>query len=211
MLLKRGSKGDDVIELQNQLNKLGYSLEADGIFGGQTETAVKDFQSKNGLDVDGIVGSVTDAEILEQIGNGAVTSEPFSGVESKLKIVREEISSESTIGSLYLNGEFFCYTLELPWKDNKNRISCIPTGNYPVVERSAAASTVARYPHLHIQDVPGRSYILVHRGNTAADILGCVLVGESKGTNRVNNSTGAMNRLMATVSGTKITMEIVNA
>ena len=51
-----GSQGADVSALQEILNKNGYSLSVDGIFGEKTQTAVKDYQQKNGLDVDGIVG-----------------------------------------------------------------------------------------------------------------------------------------------------------
>ena len=62
-VLKSGSKGQCVINLQNALIKKGYKLTADGDFGAITEKAVKDFQSKNGLTVDGIVGPKTWAAI----------------------------------------------------------------------------------------------------------------------------------------------------
>ena len=45
--------------LQRNLNKLGYSLNADGIFGEDTKKAVISFQGKNGLSADGIVGPNT--------------------------------------------------------------------------------------------------------------------------------------------------------
>ena len=54
-----GSQGSDVTELQKLLNKNGYSLDEDGIFGAKTQSAVKDYQQKNKLDVDGIVGTNT--------------------------------------------------------------------------------------------------------------------------------------------------------
>lgn len=54
-----GSKGSDVTELQKLLNQNGYTLDADGIFGSNTQAAVKDYQQKNNLSVDGIVGSNT--------------------------------------------------------------------------------------------------------------------------------------------------------
>ena len=53
-----GDKGT-VTELQKLLNNNGYSLDTDGIFGEKTQAAVKDYQGKNGLQVDGIVGSKT--------------------------------------------------------------------------------------------------------------------------------------------------------
>lgn len=54
-----GSQGSDVTELQKLLNQNGYSLAEDGIFGTNTQTAVKDYQQKNNLAVDGIVGTNT--------------------------------------------------------------------------------------------------------------------------------------------------------
>ena len=54
-----GSQGSDVTELQKLLNQNGYSLAEDGIFGTKTQDAVKDYQQKNNLDVDGIVGTNT--------------------------------------------------------------------------------------------------------------------------------------------------------
>ena len=54
MLLKNGSKGEDVKQLQKLLG-----LSADGVFGPGTEAKVKDWQAKNGLTADGIVGDGT--------------------------------------------------------------------------------------------------------------------------------------------------------
>ena len=59
-LLKIGSKGEDVRGLQRKLIKVGYYIGAiDGIFGPATNRAVKAFQSRNTLKVDGIVGPAT--------------------------------------------------------------------------------------------------------------------------------------------------------
>ena len=66
-LLRRGSRGDDIRALQQRLNELGYNCgRADGIFGKQTDSAVRAFQRQNGLAVDGIVGKDTRAKLYSQ-------------------------------------------------------------------------------------------------------------------------------------------------
>ena len=57
--LQRGDKGDQVSALQAALNDHGYKLTVDGNFGSGTERAVRDFQRKQSLKVDGIVGKET--------------------------------------------------------------------------------------------------------------------------------------------------------
>lgn len=57
--LSYGSKGSDVKTLQELLNQNGYSLDVDGVFGSKTQAAVKDYQTKNNLAVDGIAGNET--------------------------------------------------------------------------------------------------------------------------------------------------------
>jgi len=66
MILKNGSKGDEVKELQKKLG-----LAADGVFGAGTEKAVKEWQTKNGLTADGIVGPAT----LEKMGIKQIVKE----------------------------------------------------------------------------------------------------------------------------------------
>lgn len=59
-ILQLGSRGDDVNQVQNQLQVLGYYQgDVDGVFGPQTQAAVVAFQSDQGLDPDGIVGPLT--------------------------------------------------------------------------------------------------------------------------------------------------------
>ena len=54
-----GSQGDAVRQLQSELNKHGYQLTEDGIFGKNTRSAVRDYQKKNKLRLDGIAGDET--------------------------------------------------------------------------------------------------------------------------------------------------------
>ena len=65
--LGRGDRSDRVKQLQEQLNRFGYSLEEDGIFGSKTEAAVKDYQSKHNLEVDGVAGIKTMASLTQEI------------------------------------------------------------------------------------------------------------------------------------------------
>jgi hypothetical protein len=88
-------------------------------------------------------------------------------------IKREKSDDVQTLGRMYYDGKQVAVTLELPWKGNSNRISCIPKGNYKVIRRSSP-----KYGnHFHILDVPGRSYILIHNANYYSDLLGCIGVG----------------------------------
>jgi len=63
-LLKRGSHGSDVKELQHLLNHHGANLKVDGDFGPKTESAVRGFQRSHGLESDGVVGAKTAAKLV---------------------------------------------------------------------------------------------------------------------------------------------------
>ena len=63
-LLRKGDKGDDVKLLQHRLNILGSQLTEDGIWGVQTDSAVRGYQYRAGLTVDGIVGAKTRAALI---------------------------------------------------------------------------------------------------------------------------------------------------
>ena len=116
-----------------------------------------------------------------------------------LLLIRDTFSKESTIGELFLNGERICDTLENPWQDNQRNISCIPEGVYPVRLRLPRESATRDYIHLLVKDVPNRDWILFHRGNTAKDTSGCILVGLGSQQDFVSNSTLAMDLLIKEV------------
>ena len=130
-----------------------------------------------------------------------------------LLIIRNTFTEVSTIGKLYLNGEWLCDTLENPYLDNQRNISCIPAGEYPVRLRVARESATKDYLHLLVMDVPNRDLILFHIGNTAKDTRGCVLVGIGTEQNLVQNSRLAMELLMKEIvnlGGTNINLIIKN-
>ena len=71
-VLKKGSRGDEVVTLQKKLKQWGYYDGAvDGVFGSVTEKAVQYFQRKNGLTADGVVGSKTAAALGMTLSGGA--------------------------------------------------------------------------------------------------------------------------------------------
>lgn len=93
---------------------------------------------------------------------------------------RFTIKSETqngTFGALKLNGESLCITCEPPWDDNQHGISCIPEGTYHCVKHNSTA-----HPDTWaVTNVPNRTSILIHSGNTIKDTQGCILVGKSYG------------------------------
>ena len=95
-----------------------------------------------------------------------------------LYIERTYIDKATTSDIKSMDGKrvlFRCKGLELPWKDNERKVSCIPEGAYKVVRRKSP-----RFGnHFHIADVPDRSLILIHHGNYTSDIEGCLLVGRA--------------------------------
>lgn len=94
-LLRRGSKGSQVKELQALLNKTGAKLTADGDFGPATEAAVKAFQAKNGLEADGVVGPKTAAALNKAAASGSKT-------DNKTDTKTDSSSSSSWLGGSLL-------------------------------------------------------------------------------------------------------------
>ncbi len=89
-LLRKGSSGSRVTTLQKRLIELGYLTgAADGKFGDKTENAVRSFQKRNGLTVDGIVGNATNAKLISSsavkassaASSGSVQAPSASGVQ----------------------------------------------------------------------------------------------------------------------------------
>jgi hypothetical protein len=94
-------------------------------------------------------------------------------------LVREASSDNGTLGEIFNpDGSHLCYTCELPWQNNSPDVSCIPLSTYTCIPHDSAA-----HPNVwELQNVPGRSAILIHNGNTEHDSLGCIVVGSQQGT-----------------------------
>ena len=134
--------------------------------------------------------------LLKRLRGSKSTKPTISKSNINLLILRDTFTDTSTIGELFLNGERMCDTLELPYRDNQRSISCIPTGEYKVRLRYPRESASRDYLHLLVQDVKDRSYILFHRGNSAKDTRGCILVGLGSQQDVVHNSTLALELLL---------------
>lgn len=78
-----------------------------------------------------------------------------------------------TLGKLSM-GDWSCYTIERPWKNNEPNVSCIPEGVYACQPFSGTRFKDV----IQLMDVPDRTFILIHVGNFAHDIEGCIAVGD---------------------------------
>ena len=154
-------------------------------------------------------------DLFKKLKGLKFTQSTTKQLDSKINllIIRDEFTDKSTVGKLFVNGEWMCDTLELPYLDNKRSISCIPDGYYKVRMRYARESATRNYLHLLVEDVKDRTYILFHRGNSAKDTRGCILVGIGRKQDFVHNSTLAMDLLMKEIinlGGTNINLTIKN-
>jgi hypothetical protein len=76
-----------------------------------------------------------------------------------------------TNGKLECKGKSICNTIELPWRENESRVSCIPEGKYFIKKRYSQKFQW----HLEVLDVKNRSLILFHPANNALlELNGCI-------------------------------------
>ena len=78
---------------------------------------------------------------------------------------------DGTNGKLECEGKLICNAIELPWKNNETKVSCIPEGKYFIRKRYSQKFQW----HLEIENVQNRSLILFHPANNALQELnGCI-------------------------------------
>lgn len=99
---------------------------------------------------------------------------------------------EAIVGRLYANDNPLCYSLELPWRDNANNISCIPVGSYNGTIRTDGDKGW----RIELASVPKRTHVQLHVGNYTTDILGCILLGMELGLNEIKGGTSNPARLL---------------
>lgn len=140
----------------------------------------------------------------------------------KIKVVRDTFTENTTIGKMYVNGKYFCETLEdkdrgldqkLSLEENKKlkvkAETCIPYGKYKgIVNMSPGKKRVL--PRL--LNVPAYEGVLIHLGNFKKDTQGCILVGTTRGVDAIYQSTVKEKELVALMpEGTEFEIEIAKA
>lgn len=115
-----------------------------------------------------------------------------------LTLKRIASRDDGTFGVLLADGAPFAVTLERPWRDNRKGESCIPSGAYTCVRVNSPKFGITWI----VRDVPGRSEILFHAGNTFADSHGCILVAEryvvwQDGSAAISDSRAGMAELIS--------------
>lgn len=121
-----------------------------------------------------------------------------------LQIVRVTENDGGTFGVMLVNNSPEFVTLEEPWQFNERNVSCIPAGLYKVHPYYSMKFGSC----FEVRDVPGRTGILIHQGNTIDDTRGCILVGSHYGKisarSAILRSKAAMDRLLELLKGTPV-------
>ena len=105
-----------------------------------------------------------------------------------IEVKRFEFQNTHTIGKMYINGVYECYTLEDVVRNGSKVIgkTAIPTGEYKVI---IDASVRFKQDMPHILNVPNFKGVRIHAGNTSAHTDGCILLGTTwAGKDFIGNS-----------------------
>lgn len=134
----------------------------------------------------------------------------------KILVERTNCGPTCTIGSLYVDGAFECFTMEDVVRSDGHKVygeTAIPDGTYNV---AITPSQRFKIDLPLVENVPGFTGIRIHPGNTAEDTDGCILVGRTKGVNFVGESRAAFVALFKKIedaldAGDKVTLEVARA
>jgi hypothetical protein len=105
-----------------------------------------------------------------------------------IEVKRFEFKDTHTIGKMYVDGIYECYTLEDAVRNGTKVLgkTAIPIGTYKLI---IDASTRFKQDMPHILDVPDFTGVRIHAGNTSADTDGCILLGSTwAGKDFIGNS-----------------------
>lgn len=95
-MVSYGSTGSAVRELQEALNRHGYNLDVDGVFGNKTKAAVRSYQQKNGLKLDGIAGDETWGSLMNSAAAMEEMAAPAPGVSANTSAALEKLEQGFT-------------------------------------------------------------------------------------------------------------------
>ena len=99
----------------------------------------------------------------------------------KAFLFRDTRRSDVTLGEMITDRKNWYQILEPPWLNNQSNISCIPPGTYRCEFMAQSAS--GKYKNVYwLRGVPSRSGILIHSGNVVDHTLGCLIIGERRGS-----------------------------
>ena len=127
--------------------------------------------------------------------------------------MRDKCEPTHTHGKLFVNNEFYCYTLE----DTDRKLeeggikipheTAIPLGTYNVLINMSPRFK-KRLPL--VNNVPGFSGIRIHPGNSANDSSGCILVGDKRENDKILNSVVTFNKLLELLEKTVASKESIS-
>jgi hypothetical protein len=111
----------------------------------------------------------------------------------ELELIRSYYTGGTT-GKILYQDSLLAYSIELPWKDNHTRVSCIPEGKYRIIQQCNTHFN----EHFLVMDVPGRTDILIHPANDAMhELKGCIApVSILNGENRGSRSREALAKIL---------------
>ncbi len=116
----------------------------------------------------------------------------------QLRVLRDTFTDKSTIGELYVDDIFQCYTLEPRSDRSQGKPYCIPAGTYPL---ELVFSPRFEMVTPHVMAVEGFTEIEIHPGNDPSDTEGCTLVGQTRNVDFVGSSRLAFGALMEKLTG----------
>jgi hypothetical protein len=119
----------------------------------------------------------------------------------QLTLIRDVKGDKAIFGKLYLNGAIVCYTLE-------NAAKAIPCGAY-LVQNSTSPKFKRELPLLWNSGVPSSRGIRIHRGNTAKDSQGCILVGMGRDVKKSFITESALAETMVTMLCRNVTEFVI--
>lgn len=100
-------------------------------------------------------------------------------MDDLLILQRQPLTGKATTGRFFMQRMGVTrptdiYSLELPWRNNEPRVSCVPDGIYPMIW---ANSPRLKKKTWRLQQVPDRDGILIHPANFVNQLLGCIAPG----------------------------------